>query len=79
MPRSMLKDNTCLITNFESQTIKYELQNDDWINALNEEIDHIVKTNTWTLAPRFNKKMNERGEVVRDKAKIVCKGYTQEE
>lgn len=23
--------------------------------------------------------MNERGEVVRDKAKIVCKGYTQEE
>lgn len=27
----------------------------------------------------FHKKLNENGEVVRNKARLVCKGYAQEE
>jgi hypothetical protein len=66
-------------------------KHDDWIRAMNEELDHIEKNNTWELVPRledknvigskwvFNNKMNENGQVVRNKARLVCKGYAQVE
>jgi hypothetical protein len=66
-------------------------QHDDGIRAMNEEIDHIEKNNTWELAPRpeeknvigskwvFKNKMNEKGQVVRNKARLVCKGYAKVE
>jgi hypothetical protein len=58
---------------------------------MNEELDQIEKNNTWELVPRpedknvigskwvFNNKMNEKGQVVRNKARLVCKGYAQVE
>ena len=58
---------------------------------MNEELDQIEKNQTWDLVPRpkeknvigtkwvFKNKMNEDGQVVRNKAKLVCKGYTQVE
>ena len=57
---------------------------------MNEEIKQIEKNNTWTLMPRpkdmdaigtkwvFRNKLNENGEVTRNKARLVCKGYAQE-
>ena len=56
---------------------------------MNEELDHIEKNNTWELVPRitnknvigskwvFKNKMNEQGQIVRNKAKLVYKGYAQ--
>jgi hypothetical protein len=64
---------------------------DDWIRAMNEELDQIEKNNTWELVPRpedknvigskwvFKNKMNEKGQVVRNKARLVYKGYAQVE
>ena len=58
---------------------------------MNEEIDHIKRNKTWTLVPTskdknvidtkwvFKNKLNENGEVSRNKARLVCKGYAQEE
>ena len=55
---------------------------------MKEELDHIVKNETWELVPRpkdknvvgtkwvFRNKMNEQGEVVRKKSRLVCKGYS---
>jgi hypothetical protein len=66
-------------------------QHDDWIRAMNEELDQIEKKNTWELVPRpeekyvigskwvFKNKMNEKGQVVRNKARLVYKGYAQVE
>jgi hypothetical protein len=66
-------------------------QHDDWIRAMNEELDQIEKNNTWELVPRpedknvigsnwvFKNKKNEKGQVVRNKARLVCKGYAQVE
>jgi hypothetical protein len=66
-------------------------KHDDWIRAMNEELDQIEKNNTWELVPRpedknvigskwvFKNKMNEKGQVVRNKARLVCKGYAQVE
>lgn len=58
---------------------------------MNEELDEIEKNNTWELIPRpkhkniigtkwvFKKKLDEEGRVVRNKARLVCKWYTQVE
>lgn len=58
---------------------------------MNEELDQIEKNNTWSLIPRpddknvigtkwiFINKLNEDGEVVRNKERLVCKGHAQEE
>ena len=57
---------------------------------MNDEIEQIEKKKTWSLVPRpddknvigtkwiFRNKLNENGEVTRNKARLVCKGYAQE-
>ena len=70
---------------------KFEEANKDknQVNVMNEELDQIEKNNTWELIPRptgknvigtkwiFKNKMNEQGQVIRNKARLVCKGYPQ--
>jgi hypothetical protein len=58
---------------------------------MDEELDQIEKNDTWELVtiPKnknvigiewvFINKMNEYGEVTRNKARLLCKGYTQVE
>eukprot|EP00253_Pinus_taeda_P022609 PITA_22609 len=58
---------------------------------MDEELEQIEKNNTWELVPRpkdknfigtkwiFKNKLNEDGEVIRNKARLVCKGYAQQE
>ena len=58
---------------------------------MNEELDEIEKNNTWELVPWpkdknvigtkwvFRKKLNEDGQVTRNNARLVCKGYAQVE
>ena len=55
------------------------------------ELDQIEKNKTWELVPKpqdknvigtkwvFKNKVNENGQVVRNKARLVCKGYAQVE
>ena len=90
MTRSKLK-GTCLLADFEPRNIKDALGNDSWIEAMNEEIVQIEKNKTWTIVPRpkdknvigtkwvFRNKLDEDGKVSRNKARLVCKGYAQEE
>ena len=56
---------------------------------MNEELDQIEKNKTWELTPRpigknvigtkwvFKNKMNEQGQIIRNKAITVCKEYSQ--
>eukprot|EP00253_Pinus_taeda_P001862 PITA_01862 len=58
---------------------------------MDEELEQIEKNDNWELVPRphdksilgtkwiFKNKLNENGEVIRNKAKLVCKGYAQQE
>lgn len=81
----------CLICDFEPKSINVALDNEEWISAMNEEIEKIDKNKTWTLVLRlddknvigtkwiFKNKLNENGEVKRNQARLVCKGYAQEE
>ena len=56
---------------------------------MNEELDQIEKNNTWDMVQRpegknvigskwiFKNKLNEQGQVIRNKARLVYKGYAQ--
>ena len=80
-----MKNYTCILCEFDPITIVYALKNEDFIREMNEEIDQIVKNKKWTLVPRpkdnnvigtkwiFINNLNEKGEVTRNKARLVCK------
>ena len=82
---------TYVLAKFEPINVKDALDNESWIEAMNEEIEQIEKKKTWTLVPRpkdknvigrkwvFRYKLNEDGKVSRNKARLVCKGYSQKE
>ena len=90
MKRGKLK-GTCFLVDFEPRNVENALNNDSWIEAMKEEIQQIEKNKTWSLVPRpkdkniigtkwvFRKKINEDGKVYRNKERLVCKGYSQEE
>jgi hypothetical protein len=64
-------------------------KDDHWVKAMNDELDQIEKNNTWEMVQRpeaknvigskwiFKNKLNEQGQVIRNKARLVCKGYAQ--
>ena len=87
MTRSRLRSETCLLSKMEPRIVSEALQDDDWYNAMKEEIEQIEKNKTWTLVPRlvdknvigtkwvFRNKIDENGEITKNKARIVSKGY----
>jgi hypothetical protein len=58
---------------------------------MNEEPDKIEKNNTWEVVPRpadknvivskwvFKNKINEQGQIAKNKSRFVCNGYAQVE
>ena len=91
MTRNRLRNESCLLSKVEPKIVKDALQDDDWFKAMEEEIYQIEKNKTWSLVPKladknvigtkwvFRKKLDENGEITRNKARLVCKGYAQEE
>eukprot|EP00253_Pinus_taeda_P006520 PITA_06520 len=61
------------------------------VSQMCDQGTEIENNNTWELVPRpkdknvigtkwiFKNKLNENGEVIRNKAKLVCKGHAQQE
>eukprot|EP00253_Pinus_taeda_P027603 PITA_27603 len=80
-----------LLSSTEPQNVNEACRDECWVKAMNEELEQIEKNNTWELVPRphdkniigtkwiFRNKLNENGEVIRNKARLVCKGYAQQE
>jgi hypothetical protein len=64
-------------------------KDDHWVKEMNDELDQIEKNNTWEMVQRpegknvigskwiFKNKLNEQGQVIRNKERLVCKGYAQ--
>ena len=62
-------------------------KNDVWIKAMNEELDQIERNKAWEIVPRpkdkniigakwvFKNKFNQDAQVIRNKARLVCKGH----
>ena len=80
-----------LLSSTEPQNVKEVCKYECWVKEMDEELEQIEKNNTWELVPRpkdknvigtkwiFKNKLNENGEVIRNKARIFCKGYAQQE
>jgi hypothetical protein len=93
--RKLIKDSkqshVALLSMNEPKNFDESSQHDDWIREMNEDLDQIEKNNTWELVPRledkdvigskwvFKNKRNEKRKVVRNKSRLVCKGYAQVE
>ena len=91
MKRNRLRSETYILSKIESRIVNDALQDDDWYKAMKEEIEKIEKNKTWTLVPRpadknvigtkwvFRNNLYENGDITRNKARLVYKGYAQEE
>ena len=83
MKRSRINEELCLISQVEPKSVDEGTKDDHWMKAMKEEHNKIIKNDTWELVPRpkdknvtrrkwvFRNKMNEQGEVIRDKARLV--------
>ena len=68
--------------------IGYAMQDDHWVKAMQEELDQFQKNDVWKLVklPKgkkdirvkwvFLNKLDENSQVVRNKARLVDKGYS---
>ena len=86
-----LMKNYVLISQVECKNVDKACKDDYWKQAMKEELDRIEKNRTWEVVPRladknvigtkwvFKNKMNQQGEVVINKTRLVCKGYSQQE
>jgi len=75
----------------EPTTVDEALSDDGWILAMQEELNQFQRNDVWGLVPKpsqkniigtkwvFRNKLNEQGEVTRNKATLVAQGYNQQE
>ncbi|KAK2403016.1 hypothetical protein QL285_052490 [Trifolium repens] len=80
-----------LISMIEHKNVDEALTDDGWIVAMQDELNQFQRNDVWDLVPRpthkniigtkwvFRNKLNEQGEVVRNKARLVAQGYSQQE
>ena len=80
-----------LLTVIEPNIIDEALSDDGWTIAMQEELNQFQWNDVWDLVPKpqqkniigtkcvFRNNLNEQGEVVRNKARLVAQGYSQQE
>ncbi|KAL8120307.1 hypothetical protein AgCh_017465 [Apium graveolens] len=86
--------NECLYHSFLSQTepkkVEEALQDADWVQVIQEELNEFERNKVWTPVPRpkkrsvvgtrwvFRNKTDRDGIITRNKARLVAKGYSQQ-
>jgi len=80
-----------LLSVIEPATVDEALSDDGWILAMQEEFNQFQRNDVWDLVPKppqkniigtkwvFRNKLNEQGEVTRNKARLVAQGYIKQE
>ncbi|GJR60473.1 putative ribonuclease H-like domain-containing protein [Tanacetum coccineum] len=81
----------CFLSQEEPKKVIHALKDPSWIEAMQEELLQFKLQEIWTLVDLpngkrakgtkwvFRNKTDERGIVIRNKARLVTQGYTQEE
>jgi len=91
--RRIIKDteqsHMAFISMVEPKNFNEASEDVNWLKSMNEELDQIENNDTWELIPRpanknvigskwvYKIKMNEQGNTIINKARLVCKGYAQ--
>jgi len=78
------------VSSIEPDKIEKVLADEDWVLAMQEELNNFERNQVWTLVERpntnvigtklvFHNKQDENGVVTRNKTRLVAQGYTQVE
>ena len=75
---------------FQPSSFEEAIRDDNWVQAMDEEMNSIEKNDTWDLVDLpndknligvkwvYKKKVNEKGEIDIFKARLVAKGFSQQ-
>src|SRR5919202_809639 len=93
--RRQATSNFCLFVNFVSKVeptkIEEVINDPSWVNAMQEELTQFERNKVWNLVPPptdasilgtqciHRNKLAAHGVVIRNKARLVAQGYSQEE
>jgi len=84
-------EHMAFVSQVKPKTIADAIEDNNWINAIHEELNQFTQNEVWIVVPRtkqmnvigtkwvFKNKLDEQGVIVRNKAGLVAKGYNQEE
>nr|KYP66596.1 Retrovirus-related Pol polyprotein from transposon TNT 1-94 [Cajanus cajan] len=79
-----------MVAEMEPTTVREAFQSPQWVQAMHEELNALVKNQTWDLVPLpphrkpvgskwiFRLKHNPDGSISKYKARVVARGYTQQ-
>ena len=82
---------SCYLLQVEPTKVKAALQDENWVKAMNDELLLFQRNDVWTLVPRpegehiigtkwiFRNKIDEEGNVIHSKARLMAQGYSQME
>nr|GEZ92863.1 retrotransposon protein, putative, Ty1-copia subclass [Tanacetum cinerariifolium] len=82
---------SCLLGSIEPANVAEALRDADWVGAMQEELDQFARLKVWRLVPRpngktiiktkwiFKNKKDESSLVIRNKARLIAVGYSQQE
>nr|GEU94709.1 hypothetical protein [Tanacetum cinerariifolium] len=82
---------SCLLSSIEPTNVAEALKDADWVSAMQEELDQFARLKVWRLVPQlegksiiktkwiFKNKNDESSLVIRNKARLVAVGYSQQE
>ncbi|XP_038895837.1 uncharacterized mitochondrial protein AtMg00820-like [Benincasa hispida] len=81
--------NICFTSFVEHKNVKEALEDESWVNVIQEDLRQFVRNNVWTLVPEpdsvnvistkwiIENKSDENGNATRNKARLVAQRYTQ--
>nr|GFB47049.1 retrovirus-related Pol polyprotein from transposon TNT 1-94 [Tanacetum cinerariifolium] len=82
---------SCLLSSIEPANVAEALRDADWVSAMQEELDQFARLKVKRLVPRpegksfiktkwiFKNKKDESSLVIRNKARLIAVGYSQQE
>nr|GFB33971.1 retrovirus-related Pol polyprotein from transposon TNT 1-94 [Tanacetum cinerariifolium] len=82
---------SCLLSFIELANVAKALKDAHWVSAMQEELDQFARLKVWRLVPRpkgkfviktkwiFKNKKDESSLVIRNKARLIAVGYSQQE
>nr|GEX05687.1 retrovirus-related Pol polyprotein from transposon TNT 1-94 [Tanacetum cinerariifolium] len=82
---------SCLLSSIEPANVAKALKDADWVSAMQDELDQFARLKVWRLVPRpegktiiktkwiFKNKIDESSLVIRNKARLVPVGYSEQE
>ena len=83
-------DSLALVSQTEPKNTESALNDESWVNAMYEELHQFERNQVWHLVLRplnglvirtkwvYRNNINEKGQIVRNNARLVAKGYNQE-